>query len=124
MAVDSFGMPVRFFVTSGNVADCSVVEDLIEGLPALFLLADKAYDTEAILSFVRGKGIEPVIPPKSNRLDQRDYDQHIYRQRHLVENAFMHQKRWRGIATRYAKRLASFVAAVHIRCFVLWLGFS
>ena len=44
----------------------------------------------------------------------------LYKVRHLVENAFLHLKRWRGIATRYAKRCASFLAAVQIRCISLW----
>jgi len=52
------------------------------------------------------------------------YDKHLYRQRHLVENAFAHLKQWRGIATRYAKNVASFVAAVNIRCLVMWLKIS
>ena len=66
-------------------------------------------------------GAEPVIPPKSNRLVKRDFDRHIYKQRHMVENAFERIKRWRGLATRYCKRLSSFVAAVQIRCLSLWL---
>ncbi|MCE0483288.1 MAG: IS5/IS1182 family transposase, partial [Methylacidiphilales bacterium] len=41
-----------------------------------------------------------------------------------VENAFLHLKRWRGIATRYAKRTASFLAAVQIRCIALWAHIS
>ena len=44
----------------------------------------------------------------------------LYKVRHLVENAFLHLKRWRGVATRYAKRCASFLAAVQIRCISLW----
>ena len=36
----------------------------------------------------------------------------LYKARHLVENAFLHLKQWRGIATRYAKNTSSFVAAV------------
>ncbi|MBN8709745.1 MAG: transposase, partial [Verrucomicrobia bacterium] len=44
--------------------------------------------------------------------------------RHLVENTFLHLKRWRGIATRYTKNAASFLAAVHIRCLAIWLSFS
>ncbi|MBF0574010.1 MAG: transposase, partial [Desulfamplus sp.] len=61
-----------------------------------------------------------VIPPKKNRAKQRDYDKDLYKYRHLVENAFLHLKQWRGIATRYAKNTASFLAAVHIRCIALW----
>ena len=61
-----------------------------------------------------------VIPPKKNRKDQRTYDKYIYKIRHLVENTFLKLKRWRGITTRYAKTTASFLAAVQIRCIILW----
>ena len=63
---------------------------------------------------------QAVIPPKKNRKVQRAYDKELYRVRHLVENAFLHLKRWRGIATRYAKRNLSFLASVQIRCIALW----
>ena len=49
----------------------------------------------------------------------RYYDKDRYRLRHLVENAFLHLERWRGIATRYAKNTASFLAAVQIRCLAM-----
>ncbi len=68
--------------------------------------------------------MNPVIPPKRNRIIQRDYDKHLYKLRHLVENAVLHLKRWRGIATRYAKRASSFLAAVQIRCIALWARIS
>ncbi|RKE91190.1 DDE family transposase [Xenorhabdus ehlersii] len=64
------------------------------------------------------------IPSRKNRKVAREYDRELYRLRHLVENAFLHLKRWRGIATRYAKNSASFLAAVQIRCLVLWLKIS
>ncbi len=67
---------------------------------------------------------EAVIPPKKNRTAQRFYDKKLYKLRHLVENAFLHLKRWRGIATRYAKNTASFLAAVQIRCISLWANVS
>ena len=63
-----------------------------------------------------------MIPPKKNRKEQREYDKEVYRVRHLVENAFLHLKGWRGIATRYAKNVSSFASAVHIRCISLWLS--
>jgi len=67
-----------------------------------------------------GAGMAPVIPPRSNRRELRSYDEYLYRLRHLVENAFMELKRWRGIATRYAKNTASYLAAVHICCIFMW----
>jgi transposase len=93
---------------------------LIDGLEAQYLLADKGYDSDAIVAKAESQQIEVVIPPKKNRVQQRAYDKALYRLRHLVENAFLHLKRWRGIATRYAKNTASFLAAVHIRCIALW----
>jgi len=88
------------------------------------LLADKAYDTNEIIENATGQGMQTIIPPKKNRKCQRSYDKEIYKLRHLVENAFLHLKRWRGIATRYAKNTASFLAAVQIRCLTLWLKIS
>lgn len=114
-------MPVRIVVTEGTRADCKEAIHLIEGIDADALFADRGYDTDDIVAYAPGKGMEVVIPPKKNRKEQRKYDRYLYTIRHLVENAFLKLKRWRGIATRYAKRLDSFVAAVQIRCIALWL---
>jgi len=118
--VDAHGLPIRAIITAGTVADCTQAAGLIDGLTAEMLLADKGYDSNTILEQALSQGMTPVIPPKRNRKDQREYDKEIYKLRHLVENAFLHLKRWRGIATRYAKNTASFLAAVQIRCIDLW----
>jgi len=88
------------------------------------LLADRGYDSNAIIDQAINQGMNVVIPPKKNRKIQREYDKDLYKVRHLVENAFLHLKRWRGIATRYAKNTTSFLAAVHIRCIALWVNIS
>jgi len=85
------------------------------------VLADRGYDTDEIINYCKENGIEAVIPPKKNRILQRDYDEFIYKLRHLVENAFLKLKQWRGVATRYAKTTAAFVGAVTVRCLFLWL---
>lgn len=87
-------------------------------------MADRGYDTNAILEQAAQQGMSPVIPPKKNRLVQRDYDKYLYKLRHLVENAVLRLKDWRGIATRYAKRASSYLAIVQIRCLVLWANIS
>ena len=104
------------------MADCTKAHQLIEGLDAQNLLADKGYDSSEIIEQVQSQGMQAQIPPRKNRKEPRQYDKALYRLRHLVENAFLHLKRWRGIATRYAKNTASFLAAVHIRCLVLHLS--
>jgi transposase len=117
-------MPLRVVITEGTRADCTQASRLIEGIDAEKLLADKAYDTDAILEQAQRQGMIAIIPPKKNRKVMREYDKEEYKWRHLVENAILHLKRWRGIATRYAKNTASFLAAVQIRCLVLWLAIS
>lgn len=111
-------------ITDGTTADCTQAGGLIEGIKAEHLLADKAYDTDALVEQCQTQGMKAVIPPKRNRKEKREYDAGVYKLRHLVENAFLHLKRWRGIATRYAKNTSSFLAAAHIRCLVLWLNIS
>jgi transposase len=93
-------------------------------MTAEHLLADKGYDSDAIVEQAQQQGMQAQIPPRKNRKEPRSYDKHLYKLRHLVENAFLHLKQWRGIATRYARNAVSFLAAVQIRCLALWLDIS
>ena len=111
---------MRILVTEGTRADCKEAIHLIEGISAQTLLADRGYDTNEIVAYALDAGIDVVIPSKKNRKHQREYDTYLYRLRHLVENAFLMLKRWRGIATRYAKSTDAFVAAVQVRCIAIW----
>ena len=86
-------MPVRIIITDGTTADCTQAAKLIEGITAECLLADKGYDSNAIIEQAESQGMEVVIPPKKNRKEQRKYDKELYKLRHLVENAFLHLKR-------------------------------
>ena len=121
LAVDAHGMPIRVIITEGTTADCTQAGYLIEGLKVEQLLADRGYDSNTIVEQATQQGMKVVIPPKKNRKNPRKYDKSLYRLRHLVENTFLYLKRWRGVATRYAKNTASFLAAVHIRCIAIWM---
>lgn len=113
-------MPVRLILTEGTTADCSETIALIEDIEAEHLLADKGYDSNEIAETALAFGMNPVIPPRSNRKNPRVYDRPLCKLRHLVENAFLYLKQWRGVATRYAKRGDSFLAISQIRALVLW----
>ena len=113
-------MLVRLILTEGTVADSTQARALTEDLPAEYLLADKGYGTNATVVEAIAQGMEPVIPPRSHRKEPRNYDRGLYRLRHLVENAFLNFKQWRAVATRYAKRTASFLAICQIRALVIW----
>ena len=108
-------------VTDGNEADCSQAKALIDSLRGGCLMADKAYDTNALLDLLESRKIEAVIPPKRNRKVQRAYDKDIYKLRHIIENTFLKFKAWRSIATRYAKTTASFQAECQLAAIMLWL---
>jgi len=117
-------MPLRAVITEGTRADGTEADKWIDGFKMAHLLADQGYDSDAIVAKAAAQGAKAVIPPRKNRKQPREYDQALDKLRHLVENAFLHLKRWRGIATRYAKNVSSFVATVHIRCLALWLAIS
>ena len=115
-------MPIRTVITEGTTADCAKAIDLIRDFKPDHVIADRAYDSDEIVNFISSANSKIVIPPQKNRNKKRRYDYHLYKQRHLVENAFLHLKRWRAIATRYAKNTSSFIAIIHIRCLFLWLN--
>lgn len=113
-------MPLRVIITGGTVADCTMALPLISGFNSEYILADKGYDSNGIVDAV-ALGAETVIPPRLCRQEQRLYDKPLYKARHLVENAFLRLKEWRGVATRYAKRADSFLSIVQICCMIYWL---
>jgi len=89
-------------------------------LPAILediqaFLADKAYDAqERVLDLLKKAKVQDVIPPKANRIEQREYDEEMYKWRCLVENFFQKLKQFRAIATRYDKTAANFLGAIHM----------
>ena len=94
---------------------------MISGFDVGYLLADRGYDTNAIVTSATDAGIAVCIPPKRNRKVQREYDKDLYKYRHILENTFLMLKGWRGVATRYAKKTSSFLAAVQIRAMFDWI---
>ena len=91
-----------------------------EDIEAEHLLADKGYDSDQIAAAASARGINPVVPPGSNRKEPRDYDKDLYKLRHMGGNGFLHLKQWRGVVTHYAKRSSSFLVICQIRALVLW----
>jgi len=79
-------MPLRVIITEATVADCTKACDLIAGIKADYLLADRGYDADAIVAPAQAQGMEAVIPPRKHRKVQREYDKYLYKLRHLVES--------------------------------------
>ena len=87
------------------------------------MLADKAFDAdERVIDLLKTAGKNIVIPPKANRKNKREYDEELYKDRHLIENFFARLKQYRAIATRYDKRASTFLSAVYMAASVIWLN--
>ena len=109
---------VALQLSCGNANDAPAFDDLYASLPAdnvvEAIAMDKGYDSDSIRQRLELDGIEPVIPPRSNRLNQYHYDAQRYKRRNTIERFFNKMKQFRRIATRYEKLKTSFFAAVHI----------
>jgi transposase len=123
MACDAHGNPIDFKVTGGEVHDIKAAPEIVSKLNgAENFIADKGYDSEELRELVRAKGMRPVIPRKSNsRKPNPEFDTHLYKMRHLVENLFARLKHYRGIATRFEKLARNFKSMVYIACSIIWI---
>ena len=116
------GNPLRVILSAGQIADIEQAEALISGQSAEFIVADKGYDSDAFVETISAQGAQPVIPPRSNRINPRSLDRHLYKSRNLIERFFSRIKQFRRIATRYDKLAKSFLSFVHLACAFVWLA--
>ena len=109
-------------LTPGQAHDLQGADALLPQVEADIIIADKAYDAdERVLLPLAAAGKSAVIPPKSNRKVQREYDKELYKARHLIENFFLKLKQYRAIATRYDKTDRNFLAAVYCAATIILL---
>jgi len=121
--VDALGNPTGIHLTAGQVHDLVGSDELLPGLEAKIVLADKAYDADArVIEPLRAAGKQAVIPPKKNRKEPRPYDRELYKARRLVEIFFCNLKQFRAIATRCDKTARNFLAAVFLASATIWLN--
>ena len=96
--------------------------ELLDHAKGRALIGDTGYDSNELRAEIRARGIKPVIHSKPERRRALPLDRKLYKRRYLVEVFFHSLKRFRGIATRFEKTRASYLAMVHIGCIVLWLN--
>jgi putative transposase len=120
-AGDALGLPLRLIGTPGQRNDITAAHDLVDGLDAGALLADKGYDAGHLIEKLEKTGTEIVIPPKRDRKTQRAYDTALYKERNRIERFFNKLKQFRRVATRYDKLLANFMGFVKLAAITIWL---
>lgn len=127
------GRPITAVLTGGERHEQTALERLLDqgtirrsgrGRPRLRplkLAGDKAYSSLTARRRLRGRGITPVIPTRSNERRNPRFDHAAYRQRNRVERLINRLKQSRRIATRYEKRAVNYHAMVTLGMILLWL---
>ncbi len=85
------------------------------------MIADKGYDDAELIKTITAAGIEAVIPPRKNRKEQREYDEHLYRERHLVECFINKIKHYRRVFSRFEKLSKNYLGFLSFVSALVWL---
>ena len=123
MVTDGLGNPLRFLLSSGNRNDICLAREMLEpfALTGKLILADKGYDSDKFVRWIKERGGIPVIPSRNGARQPRETDWHTYKERHLIENLFLKLKNHRRFSTRYEKKAVCFHAVVSLACILRWL---
>jgi transposase len=118
---DALGNPLRFIVTAGQVHDSTQAIELIEGLEADAVLADKGYDAQEIVQAIELSGAIAIIPSRRHALHPRVIDAELYKERHKIECTFGFLKHYRRLFARFDKLKHRFCAFLHFTATLQWL---
>jgi transposase len=112
---------LRFALTGGQVHESRTAEAMLEGMDGDAVIADKAYDSNAIRDAVKAAGMKAVIPSNASRTRAIRHDKILYRERNRIERCFNQLKHFRRLATRYDRRAIHFLAFLCLAASMLWM---
>jgi transposase len=121
MLADALGRPLRFIVTAGQAGDVTQAPALLDGQTGDAVLADKAYDSNALRTIIAGIGAVAVIPSNRTRKIIIPHDATAYKQRNRIERCFCRLKHFRRFATRYDRRTDHFTGFIHLAAAMIWM---
>lgn len=119
--VDRRGHLLKLLVTAGQCGDAPQAEPLLAGLKSGsvgHVLADAAYDSDAIRKRVRRLGAKACIRPNPTRKRVKRYSRGRYKNRNVIERFFGGLKRYRRVATRYEKKAVNFAGFVWLAALI------
>jgi transposase len=120
-AADTFGRPLRFILTAGQSGDILAAPALIDGFDTKAVLADKAYDSNALRAIIADAGAQAVIPSNRSRKVIIPHDPAIYKPRNRIERCFNKLKHFRRFATRYDRRAIHFLSFMQLAATMIWM---
>lgn len=112
----------RLILTAGQCGDAPQAEALLEGFArgqVGHVLADAAYDSDAIRRRVKPMRSRACIRPNPTRKAVKRYDRRRYRDRNVIERFFCGLKRCRRVATRFEKKAANFAGFVWLAALLI-----
>ena len=123
--VDACGLPILLKLTEGQAHDGRSAQDMLGSIGrGDTLLADTAYDSDALREGLAARGARANVKPMAHRLRPPHFDKRLYRERNLVERFFNKLKHFRAVATRYDKRDDNFLASVKLASIRIWMRFN
>jgi len=122
--VDANGNPITLKLTEGQAHDGRSAGDMLDTVgQGQTLLADRAYDSDALRETLAERGAKANIKPMPNRVNVPKFNKRLYRKRNLVERFFNKLKHFRAIATRFEKHDANYLALVKLASARIWMRF-
>ena len=120
--VDANGLPIALKLTEGQAHDAPPAMELVADIgPGQILLADRAYDSDALRDSLAARGAWANVKPKTNRTRTLAFSAFLYKERNLVERFFNKLKHFRGVATRYDKLAENYLAGVKLASARIWM---
>ena len=110
---------MRFVLLPGQRHDTVGVAPLLDGLSFGALLADSAFDSNAIFADLDERGAKAVIAQHPRRSIPRKIDKAMYQWRHLIENFFCKLKMFKRIALRAEKTDRNFATMINLAAAVI-----
>lgn len=121
MLCDSLGRPLKFLLAAGQSHDILAAPLLLQGYSAQAVLADRAYDSNALRALIANMGAQAVIPSTRSRSSPIPHDANIYRCRNRIERCFNKLKHFRRFATRYDRRDTNFLGFIQLAAAMIWM---
>ena len=119
--MDALGNPLDFVLTGGERNDITQAPALLAGRHADYVIADKAYDAASLVEQIDDLGALPVVPTRKNVQNQRYYDTHLYRERHVAECCVNKLKHYRHIFSRFDKLASRYLSFLQFVATLIWL---
>lgn len=118
---DALGRPRDCLLSAGQAADCTYARPLVQQRTSAALLADKGYDTDALVTYGEQQGAACVMPPKKNRPIQRRDDKERYKARHTIACMCGFLTHYRRVCARFEQIASRFHAFLHFAAALQWI---